>query len=286
MATLKEKEQLPQDILVAKQKLDDTMQGINRAKLEKEQADGDAKEAIKQAKIAQSELDVIKDLSKKEKEAFENQKQLQGEELSEIKLKNQEEKQKLRVVKDDILSNSQKLEEEKLKTSSALELLKKQHQIEAKKLQDDITSLEEKKQSILSSIELWEAALLDIKSQINAWKGQLKVINNNIEEVTVEYTELVNKSSSLNKYVEATEMTIAKLDSIKNDLDNQIAALNASITQLEKDQFTMSTNVNILKEEQDALNKDKFELQRKIEANDKREEYIKSKYEQAGVFYS
>lgn len=154
MATLKEKEQLPQDILVAKQKLDDTMQGINRAKLEKEQADGDAKEAIKQAKIAQSELDVIKDLSKKEKEAFENQKQLQGEELSEIKLKNQEEKQKLRVIKDDILTNSQKLEEEKLKTSSALELLKKQHQIEAKKLQDDITSLEEKKQSILSSIEL------------------------------------------------------------------------------------------------------------------------------------
>ena len=286
MATLKEKEQLAQDILVAKQKLDDTMQGINRAKLEKEQADGDAKEAIKQAKIAQSELDVIKDLSKKEKEAFENQKQLQGEELSEIKLKNQEEKQKLRVIKDDILTNSQKLEEEKLKTSSALELLKKQHQIEAKKLQDDITSLEEKKQSILSSIELWEAALLDIKSQINAWKEQLKVINNNIEEVTVEYTELVNKSSSLNKYVEATEMTIAKLDSIKNDLDNQIAALNASITQLEKDQFTMSTNVNILKEEQDALNKDKFELQRKIEANDKREEYIKSKYEQAGVLYS
>lgn len=154
MATLKEKEQLAQDILVAKQKLDDTMQGINRAKLEKEQADSDAKEAIKQAKIAQSELDVIKDLSKKEKEAFENQKQLQGEELSELKLKNQEEKQKLRVIKDDILANSQKLEEEKLTTSSALELLKKQHQIEAKKLQDDITSLEEKKQSILSSIEL------------------------------------------------------------------------------------------------------------------------------------
>ena len=286
MATLKEKEQLAQDILVAKQKLDDTMQGINRAKLEKEQADSDAKEAIKQAKIAQSELDVIKDLSKKEKEAFENQKQLQGEELSEIKLKNQEEKQKLRVIKDDILTNSQKLEEEKLKTSSALELLKKQHQIEAKKLQDDITSLEEKKQSILSSIELWEAALLDIKSQINAWKEQLKVINNNIEEVTVEYTELVNKSSSFNKYVEATEMTIAKLDSIKNDLDNQIAALNASITQLEKDQFAMSTNVNILKDEEAQLNKDKFDLQRKIEANDKREEYIKSKYEQAWVPFS
>lgn len=74
MATLKEKEQLAQDILVAQQKLDDLMLGINRAKLEKEQADSDAKEAIKQSKVAQSELDIIKELSKKEKEAFEKQK--------------------------------------------------------------------------------------------------------------------------------------------------------------------------------------------------------------------
>lgn len=286
MATLKEKEQLAQDILVAKQKLDDTMQGINRAKLEKEQADGDAKEAIKQAKIAQSELDVIKDLSKKEKEAFENQKQLQGEELSELKLKNQEEKQKLRVIKDDILANSQKLEEEKLKTSSALELLKKQHQIEAKKLQDDITSLEEKKQSILSSIELWEATLLDINNKIVVSKEQLKVINNNIEEVTVEYTNLVDQANGLNEYIGTTKLAIEKLDATKSDLDNQIIALNASITQLEKDQFAMSTNVNILKDEEAQLNKDKFDLQRKIEANDKREEYIKSKYEQAWVPFS
>ena len=109
----------------------------------------------------------------------------------------------------------------------------------------------------------------------------MKVINNNIEEVTVEYTNLVDQANGLNEYIGTTKLAIEKLDATKSDLDNQIIALNASITQLEKDQFAMSTNVNILKDEEAQLNKDKFDLQRKIEANDKREEYIKSKYEQA-----
>jgi len=276
-----EQEKLAKDIAIAQNKLSDTTQAINREKQSLEDAEKDTKTALKAREIAIQELESIKNKIQEEKQAFAMLKDEHSVAINNMRLEEKEKKShidKLDATIDKLATTHKKVSDDYVAYISKIESDKKKQEL----IIDSTKQYSDKLQKENDLIKSENADLLVQKKNLNV----------ELDSLSVKLSDRYEKLHDVEKQIQNLEDHLYTLSNNKIELENILKSMQAirawhqdTIDLLVKQISTLERELDWLEEEKRNRTEQKFQLQRDIQALNQREEFIKNKYQIAGVPY-
>lgn len=145
---------------------------------------------------------------------------------------------------------------------------------------------------ITTKIDDEKADLAKLEAKRNTLESNIEIFKIDHKKVKNDFAVATRQLSSLNKTIAENEKMITSQQDKVNDLSTSIATgsqqekiLYDSIAILTGDKEQLETDIAAQQGEKDQFVKDKFALQKDRETLNRRESFIKSQYEKAGVKY-
>jgi chromosome segregation ATPase len=282
----KEQEKLLQDIKKSQEKLDGVMIAINRENSVLEEKTKEKKNIEKEIIVVSKQLEDLSSSLKSLNDAIYNAKTAFAKQEFELKdsiktlqhdvksltdqkallEKNIEEKRKEFVsIQDALFETKEKILKEDEKQEKEYAVKKQQYEKEIVSIKDTIDTLKKE-----------NSAVLEINSSL---KKETQEIDQVLVEKQNQVSFLDKKFSSLENTVKEKQLDIEKSKIDLQDVFDAIATANSNLNTVKKELEVIAT-------EKENFIKEKFALNELREALERKEEFIKNKYEQAGVKYS
>lgn len=270
---------------------------------------------IKKAQIKLGDIDnainresLVIESKTKESSELVDKTQLIKDELIVLEENYAEEKQSLKVFKEDAKITKDKLNTEIKKLENELSSI-------GSALSSDITILESSKTSLKAEVdtlaiqlknekesykktiteldkeaEVKTYALQNLTAEFNAKSSNYAILETQLKDKYAlklsEYSELEDRLVTLNKNIDSKDKELSKLSSEILDIEKEKSNIEVNIKELSKIKDSLSSEITKFEEEKAQYVADKFALQRNKEDMDKREDFIKNKYQEAGVRYN
>jgi len=270
----------------AQNKLSDIMTAINREKLIIETLIKDKNIIIKEIENISKEVSNIKSEEDSIKKEFESLKIKNKEDL-----KITEEKINIKKVELETLLNSIKTEESNLENSK-ITINKNISDLQLEYSSEEI-KFKEKINGFKDEENLFTDKILELKKIISSLNSEVFISQNKIEENNKTIKEKEYTSSEFNSNLEIKKEHSAFLNNEIKEWNEKIDGLIVKYEDIKKLIPELVSTKEILEKEilelsleKDNFVKDKFSLARDREVLNNREEFIKEKYQSAGILYS
>jgi len=288
MATLLEKKelQIKLEIKNAQNKLSEIMGAINNERLQQEKAERDTQETKVYLEKVSKEIIAIDKQKEENKNDFQNKKQGYVEILNGITTD-------ITTLKSEIvnLKTQKKIETESLdvhKTSirKQISALRKEYDLEVVEYVNEITKLKAEKVTLKEDRTVLIDETSENKNLFNESKARLDNINLSVLEAGKVLKNTEKEIESKNSALFAIVSALIENNTEQTSLLKKIKEAKQEITELNTNKDTLQEEVALLYKEKSDFIKGKLALQQDKEVLAQREEFIKEKYQAAGINYS
>lgn len=277
----KELEQLQKDIVIAQTKLDETVSAINREKLIVEEVKALNLQLAKETIDKKSSIELLDKEHNEKVSNFNILIKKHNEQIVMLSYTINEKNLQLSNIQGKIDIENVSYNEQVQKRESELQSLDTQiakKQIELVSVGKDIDILEQGKAIVLKEKDAIVTKNNDLLALISKKNGEIE--------------ELVDNIEYLQGVVENDNKIIADLKKINLEewekfvwLQNSISDSKKVINELDIEKSNKEKELAILQLDIDKITREKFVLQERTDALNRREEYIKEKFQIAGVNY-
>jgi chromosome segregation ATPase len=271
------------EIKKAQDKLGDIDNAINRESLVIESKTKESSEIVARTKLLQDELTVLEENIAEQrqslkifKEDSKNKKDKLNEEISNIETE-------LSTIGSALTSDITALEASKKGLIDQIDTLSISLKKESEKKEKTLTDLDRQIESKKSAISNLES---EFKTKSDNYMAQIVTLNEKYDAKTIQIGELEAKISNLEKNIDSKEKELYKISTEILDSGEKKSDLEANIKELSSINESLLKEMKSLESEKAQYVADKFALQRNKDDMDKREEFIKNKYQEAGVRYN
>jgi len=273
------------DVIKKRDVLDSLTTAINQSKKELEDLDIQKEAKIKELGGIIKDFDKNNTVIKEHVESLKVKEEAQktkikviNEEISEVEAKREE-------VKEDIRTLSTLFATKKAKIDSEVAVYEKEATKKSKALAKSILEQEEVLKNLTESTANLEKENKDLVANIASNKAVVSKAQNTLDEVNRKEKELTELSESKTKYLISLSEDINEKEKVSSDLDKSILSRKGVLTGLNRD-------IGAKEAELVSLNKEKgdFEREKLIFSETRvmilaKEQFIKEKYEIAGLKY-
>lgn len=271
------------EIKKAQDKLGDIDNAINRESLVIESKTKESSELVAKTQSIKDELVVLEENCAEERQHL----KILKEDNKAKKDKLDEEIKKLEMeltsISSGLTSNISTLEASKTSLKAEVDNLSIQLKNETKKKEEALVILD-------GGIEDKKLALQNLNAEFKAksdnYMAQIVTLNEKYDAKTIQIGELEAKISNLDKKIDTSSTDLHFLTEKITEYKEKKSDLEANIKELSSINESLLVEMKNLEAEKAQYVADKFALQRNKDDLDKREEFIKNKYQEAGVRYN
>jgi chromosome segregation ATPase len=160
------------------------------------------------------------------------------------------------------------------------------HSKKLKSLKQDIKALEEEKTKLNDFVEVLSIDTSDSGVILENIKAEIDLLSAQLDEKTKEYNLLDDKMFEIQSYMDKSSKKIETNTNKIKDLEETISSLSLEVEGLEKTKSTYLSEVAKFLEEREQLNREKLAFQTERQKLQGREEFIREKYQLAGVAFN
>lgn len=275
-------EELEKELIAAQNKLSDITIAQNREQLILESKQKNIEELTQKEKDLLNSIKIIEAKKQEEIDSYDTLTRKHTDTISVLSSEIKEKKEVLQTIDEDTKNKKISMDRDIYNYDT--------------KIQDKTKEIH----NIDSDIHNLNKVLLDIQHNIKEYNQQVSNLENtlsNLEDkkniATKWLSDVEENIKEANKILEATNTSNVYINSqidekkiVLEEVRWEVAQLKGDISLYKNEKVSLQDEVEILRAEKDKINAIKFSLQKREEANDRREQMIKQKYEEAGVQYS
>lgn len=283
--SLEELEKIEKQIIEAQNKLSDIMTAINRERLVEEEISKSNKTVKDEIKKLKDELEKITIEFSSEKKEVEKKEVELDRIIIDLEKELSDKNTSLENIKKMISSEEDNLLSVKNKIFSEM--------TEGKRLNDDTEKkMKEKIKELNSEITFKENELLELEHKTSTTNLQLenstKKLQTVLSELEMREIELDSIHSIITNFGAEKEKNLEKIDELKNtiiELNESIKGNEFELLEIKKQVDVAKSELFDIEKEKSDFIKAKFDFAKQKEDLQMKEEFIKEKYQQAGINY-
>lgn len=285
MTKEEEKKKIEDEIVKAQDKLSDTMTAINRERLVLEDLKKDVKNAGKDFSDLETKISNAEQAIKDTQAKLDELKKKQKEAISKYEADKLSLSTELDNIRAEIKSGNLALQRNSKEHQAKLAEITQEHEDERKTIKDKIDLATTELDLLKKEYTGLKAKHTDLQSEYNQLTQKIAELEADVKTYTEEVKKLDKEIGTKNKVLEGLDKSIKSWTTKLEEINIRVKTAQTIETELNRTNEALKVEVAGQDAEKAEFIKGKFQLQKDREDLDRREEFIKNKYQQAGVKY-